>query len=54
MLILFKTKDTFLLLPAIGFVRDRGSIYFTFGIAGLGLSFRIYKAKKQRVKNGGN
>lgn len=43
MIIVFKDKTQFLLLPAIGFVRQRDGYYFTVGFLFYGITIRISK-----------
>ena len=45
MVVLFVDKTQFLLLPAVGFTRDRGQIMFTIAFMYYGISIRVCRTR---------
>ena len=43
MIIVFRDRTQFLLLPAIGFTRQRDGYYLTVGFLTYGITFRVMK-----------
>lgn len=45
MIVIFKDKSQFLLLPAVGFTRDEGQIMFTLAFMYYGISIRVCRIR---------
>ena len=43
-MVIFRSKDTFLLVPAVGFVRDGGIMRLTVAFLCYGISFRLFES----------